>query len=254
MDHISCSQMNLYLNCSLKYKFNYIDKLPKPFKSSGLAFGSSLHAALAWLHENRMRGNDVPVDKLYKIYNADWYAQKLNTEISYKDGENEARLSIMAKELLSLYYVKPQVKPKGAEVAFTIPLVNKETGETLDVPLEGFIDLIENDNTITEFKTSAQKMNGDTVNDHLQLTAYSYAYEVLYNRQPTRLKIVDFVKTKKPKIITLQTEVDKLDYQRFFHLASGIIKGIKSGVFFPKKSFMCKDCEFSEPCKSWKGN
>ena len=57
MDHLSCSQMNLYLQCPPKYKFLYIDGLPKPFKPSGLAFGGSIHAALAWLHKQRMNGN-----------------------------------------------------------------------------------------------------------------------------------------------------------------------------------------------------
>jgi hypothetical protein len=254
MDHLSCSQMNLYLHCPLKYKFNYIDKLPKPFKSSGLIFGGSLHAALAWLHKKRMNGSDVPVDRLYKIFSADWYAQKIGTSIRYKKDENENRLTIMAKEMLSLYFVRPHAKTVGAEVPFVLPIVNMATGETLDVNIEGFIDLVEEGNTITEFKTSGQTMSDDEVNDHLQLTGYGYAYEMLYRRRPSRLQLVDFVKNKRPKIVVLQTEAKQLDYQRFFYLASKILKGIRSGIFFPRKSFMCKDCEYTGPCKAWRGD
>ena len=246
--------MNLYLHCPLKYKFNYVDRLPKPHKSSGLAFGSSLHSALAWLHKQRMNGHDVPVDRLYKVFTADWYAQKIGANIQYKNGESETKLSITAKELLSLYFVKLSRKPVGVEVPFVLPLVNMTTGETLDVNLEGFIDLIEQDNTVTEFKTSAQTMNGDQINDHLQLTGYGYAYQMLYRRPPSLLKLVDFVKTKRPKIVTLQTDANKLDYQRFFYLAGKILRGIRSGIFFPRKSFMCKDCEYSGPCKAWRGD
>lgn len=254
MDHLSCSQINLYLQCSLKYKFQYIDELPKPFKPSGLAFGSTIHSALDWLHKQRMKGNNVSIDKLYRIFGADWYAQKIGTDIHYKNGETENDLLIMAKEMLSLYFVRPHRETLGAKVPFGLPLVNMSTGEMLDANLEGFIDLIEKDNTVTEFKTSNQAMNQDEIDGHLQLTAYSYAYEMLYRRPPRLLRLVDFVKTKRPTIITLQTEAKKLDYQRFFYLASQILKGIRSGIFFPRTSFMCKDCEYAAPCKVWRGD
>jgi len=254
MDHLSCSQMNLYLQCPLKYKFLYIDGLPKPFKPSGLAFGGSIHSALAWLHKQRMNGNDVSIDKLYRIFDADWYAQKIDTNIHYKNGETDTRLAIMAKEMLSLYFVRPHRKVLGAEVPFTVPLVNTDTGEKLDINLEGFIDLIEKDDTITEFKTSAQAMNLRDIEDHLQLTAYSYAYQMLYQKPPRLLKLIDFVKTKRPRVITLEADAKKLDYQRFFYLASQILNGIRHKVFFPRQSFMCKDCEYAGHCKAWRGN
>ena len=254
MDHLSCSQINLYLHCPLKYKFHYIDGLPKPFKPSGLAFGGSIHAALAWLHKQRMDGNNVPLQKLLRIFDADWYAQKLDTEIRYKNGEADTRLMFMAKEMLSLYFNQPYKKPVGAEVPFVLPLVNLSTGERLDINLEGFIDLIEKDDTITEFKTSAQAMNLRDIEDHLQLTAYSYAYQMLYQKPPRLLKLIDFVKTKRPRVITLEADAKKLDYQRFFYLAGQVLKGIRRQVFFPRKSFMCKDCEYAGPCKAWRGN
>lgn len=254
MDHLSCSQMNLYLQCPLKYKFLYIDNLPKPFRPSGLAFGGSIHAALAWLHKQRMNGNNVRLQMLLKIFDADWYAQKLDTEIHYKNGEADTRLTVMARELLTLYFNQRYNKPVGAEVPFTLPLVNISTGEKLDVNLEGYIDLIESNDTIAEFKTSNQAMNRSDLDDHLQLTAYGYAYEILYRRAPKLLKLVDFVKTKRPRIITLETDAKKLNYQRFFYLSCQILKSIRARVFFPRSSFMCKDCEYAKPCKAWQGN
>ena len=252
MDHLSCSQMNLYMQCGLKYKFLYLDKLPRPFKSSGLAFGSAFHSALAWFHKKRMNGNDAPLDTLFKIFDADWYAQKTGDEIRYKSGDSEMKFKAMARELLSLYVNHNNVKPLEAEMSFVVPLVNPATGEKLDVNFEGFIDLVEKNDTIAEFKTSSQTMNQNEVDNHLQLTAYSYAYEMLYQKPPKLLKLVDFVKTKKPKVVVLETSSENLDYRRFFYLAKEILKGIQSGVFFPRQSFICKDCEYTKPCKAWR--
>lgn len=150
-----------------------------------------------------------------------------------------------------MYFQQPAKELKGAEVAFTLPLVNPANGEKLGINLEGFIDLVEKDDTIVEFKTTYQTMGLKDAVDSIQLTAYSYAYETLYNKPPKALKIVNFVKNKKPKMVILETKRSKPDYQRFFHLAKQVLKGIRSQVFFPQLSFLCKDCEYEGQCKAW---
>jgi putative RecB family exonuclease len=254
MGHLSNSQINLYLQCSLKYKFQYVDELPRPFKPSGLALGSVIHSALSWLNRERMNGNSITLERLYRIFDADWYSQKVDTQIRYKDGEEEMKLVILGKEMLDLYAEQPYKAVKGTEIPFSVPLINPQTGQRLGIDLEGVIDLIEEDDTITEFKTSAQMIYPKEADNYLQLTIYSYAFEALTQRPPKLLKVVNFVKTKKPKMITLETKRSKADYQRFFFLASQVLKGIRSQIFFPSSSFWCKDCEYSEHCRNWKGN
>ena len=196
-----------------------------------MAFGGALYAALAWLHKHRMNGGDVSVDRVYRIFDADWYAQRLDARILYKNGETDAGLTILGKEMLSLYFVRPEPKPIGAEVPFVLPLIDRSTGERLDVNLEGFIDLIEEGDGIVEFKTSAQTMSQADVDDHLQLVAYSYAYETLYRRRPRALRVVDFVKNKRPKVVALKADPQKVDYQRFFGLARHVLRAIEPRQF-----------------------
>ncbi len=253
MDHLSSSQINLYLLCSLKYKFQYVDQLLKPFKSSGLVFGSAMHSTLSWFAKEKMNGNGISLERLYRILEADWYAQKVDQDIRYKEGETEMKLMVLAKELLGQYVSLPFKEIMGTDIPFTIPLINPVTGEILGINLEGYIDLIEKDETIVEFKTSNQAMDQKDVDDHIQLTAYSYAYEMIHQRPPQNLKIVNFVKTKKPKINPFETKRDKSDYQRFFYLAGQVLKAIENKIFFPKASFICKDCEYGEPCRGWQG-
>jgi CRISPR/Cas system-associated exonuclease Cas4 (RecB family) len=252
--HLSNSQIGLYSQCSLKYKFQYVDELPKRFKPSGLAFGSAIHSALAWYHKQMMNGNGVDLSRLHKIFDADWYSLKAEKEIRYKDGEEEMKLTVLGKELLSLYFDLPRKKIKGAEVPFTVPLLNPSNGKTLGIDLEGIIDLVEGDDTITEFKTSAQMMDSQDLENHLQLTIYSYAFERITRKPPKSLKVVDFVKSKKPKMMTLETKRGKDDYERLFFLAGEVLKGIRERVFFPRTGFWCKDCEYAENCKVWKGD
>lgn len=253
MAYLSSSQITLYMQCSLKYKFQYIDLLPKPFKSSGLAFGSALHSALSWFHRESMNNGGVSLEKLYKIFDADWYSQRTETEIRYKENEEEEKLIVLAKEMLALYYKLPPQKAKGTDVFFSVPLDEPENGRSL-IDLEGFIDLIEEGEAITEFKTSAQMLDSREVDQSLQLTIYSYAYEKLYQKPPRMLKLVDFVKSKKPKLIVFETKRDNNSYMRLFGVALQVINGINQKVFFPRTGFWCKDCEYAEECQAWKGN
>lgn len=254
LNHLSSSQINLYSQCSLKYKFQYVDEIPKPFKPSGLALGSAVHSSLSWLNKERMNRNDVSLEKLYRIFDADWYSQKVDSEIRFKDGENEMKLAVLGKELLGLYFPRPYKAVKAAEIPFVVPLANPQTGQRVGIDLEGVIDLIEEDDTITEFKTSAQSIDSKDADNSLQLTIYSYAFEALTQRPPRLLRVVNFVKTRKPKMIVLETKRSKEDYERLFFLADQVLKGIQQRIFFPRTGYWCKDCEYEENCKEWKGD
>ena len=109
MDHLSKSQISLYMECSLKYRFQYVDELPRPFKSSGLAFGSCIHSTIEWLHKQKMRGNSISLERLYKILKADWPSLKADTTIFYKDGETEDLLLLKAKEILNIMACPPDM-------------------------------------------------------------------------------------------------------------------------------------------------
>ena len=60
------------------------------------------------------------------------------------------------------------------------------------------------------------------------------------------LKVIDFVKSKKPKLITLETRRNAASYQRLYAIASQVLKGITLKIFFPRTGFWCGDCEYGE--------
>lgn len=251
MDHLSSSQITLYLMCGLKYRYQYIDKLPKPFRPSALAFGSAVHSALSWLHDQRIKGTGVSPAMLYKVFDADWYCQRTDAEIRFKDGEQEMNLAVLGKEFLAMYLREPEKKLRGSEIPFTVPLVDQATGEALEVNLEGYFDLVEADDTIVEFKTSAQTLSLSDIDSRLQLTAYSYAYELLHRKLPRGIKVVNFVKAKKPRLEVVETKRTRDDHHGFFEVAREVLKGIKSEVFTPRPSFICKECEYANVCPLW---
>lgn len=251
MDHLSSSQMNLYFQCSLKYKFQYIDRLPKPWKASGLVFGSAIHSAISWFHKSQLAGREVTLEKLQAIFTADWYGQKVESDVRFKETETEASQLLLGKEILALYYHQPRKPVKDTEIPFTVPLVRPGNGDRLDINLEGYIDLLEEDGTVVEFKTSIKAM--DLKDLSLQLTAYSYAYEMLHGKRPRSVRVVNFLKLKKPKMLALEVTNGSIDHDRFYYLAKEALKGIRTGLFFPRSGWWCSGCEYAKQCRSWQG-
>ena len=252
---LSVSQINLYLTCSLKYRFGYVDRLPKLYRAAAAALGSAVHKALEWLHKERKAGRNPPLASLLKLFEADWNAQCQGMEIRFNDDDSAEKLLLKAKELLSQYYHLPPRPVKDAEVYFQVPLVNPKTGEVLDVPLRGIIDLVEGEDELVEFKVPQKTPPLADLPDNLQLTAYSYAYEILFGRPPKVVRLVNLVKTKHPKIEVQETWRDKEDYARLFNIAKEVSKGIRAGVFIPNRGcWLCKDCEYVADCREWAGN
>jgi RecB family exonuclease len=58
------------------------------------------------------------------------------------------------------------------------------TKRDIGIPLTGFFDAIETDDSIVEYKTSAQTLGSDDIGSRPQFTAYSYAFEILYHKPP----------------------------------------------------------------------
>ena len=72
---LSISQVNAYLGCPLKYRFQYVDKIPRPWRVAAMAFGTSVHTAVEWFHKERLAGRSPEIAYVLQIFDADWYAQ-----------------------------------------------------------------------------------------------------------------------------------------------------------------------------------
>ena len=251
-DHISVSQINLYMACSLKYKFAYIDELPKPFKPAGLAFGIAIHSAIEWFHKQRFEGVKVKASHLLEIFEADW--QAVNTDhVLYKNGETTKSLLGLGFSLLQIYFANSNGnKILKVESAFETALIEPKTKQRLELPLAGRFDLIEEGPVIVDLKTAARKCSQSDADANLQLTGYSYVYYLKTGTLPD-LRLDVLLKTKSPKLEKLSTSRTIQDFRAFFLLAKQILKGIRSNVFFPNPSWRCTDCEYKNVCWMFRG-
>ena len=255
---LSASQLQLYLTCSLKYRFQYIDRLPRLATTANQVVGIAIHAALNWLHKEKKRGRMPPLTEVLQVFEADWYAQTETDSkltVLFEDPADRLLLLHKGKELLAQYYHQGVGAVHDSELHFTLPLVNPSTGEVLDIPIRGVVDLIEEDGAVVEFKAPQKAPPMTDLPDNIQLTTYSYAYEKLFGKPPKEIRKVSLVRTKNPRIETQITGRDNRDYERLFHLGREVLKGIKAEVFIPSRGcWLCNDCEYDPDCREWTGN
>jgi len=252
MEPVSVSQVQAYLACPLKYRFQYIDRIPAPWRPAALAFGSSIHSAIEWFHRERLAERSPTIEDVTAIFEADWYAANLG-RVVFGDKESKEALGEKGAELLRLYVAETDgALPARIEERFEIDLVDPMTGEVFDIRLHGAIDLIDGD-ILVDLKTAARTLESGGLERHLQLSTYALVFLLREGRIP-KLRLDQLLKTKVPRIERQETTRTIEDLAWTARLIAGTARAIASRHFYPNPSWRCTECEYFAHCQGWQGS
>jgi len=247
-DHLSYSQVNTYLTCSLRYRFQYVEKIPPAFTAASLAFGSAIHEAAAAFYQTRLEGDELRPDQMLDVYLDSWRRAE---QVKYFNGDNEESLQEKATQLLQVFHdaVNPGTRILGVEEFFELPLGGLP-------PFQGYIDLIEQSSdgtaTIVDLKTASKKPSSANVQANMQLTAYALGAEALgFDPDQLHLRLDVLLKTKTPEMVRLETRRTEEERHRFIRLLYGVWNGIEREVFFPRQDWTCAQCAWAGECREW---
>lgn len=262
--HISYSQIFTYLNCSLKYRFMYVEQQPAESISIALPFGTAVHAALEHYYRfYQEKGVVVGLEAIHRVF-TDKITQDIDRTVApilyKKTTPNKETAVEMGKALLNTFHAECDLTDFEV-VAVEQPLsanLYSENKEAMDMKIIGVVDLILRDahgNIIAvDNKTAAKPYAQETVDNDDQLTCYSYLlasnkYVLPMADVHCRYDVLRKLKTPKMEIYpTIRTRQQR---RRFAKLAVAVLKGIDARVFMPNRSWLCSDCQFSTICKSW---
>ncbi len=251
MPSVSISQVQSYLFCPLKYRFHYVEKVQPPWRTSALAFGTSVHAAVEWCLKEQMAGRTPDVQRVQDLFRADWYAQNLEPLV-FARNETAESLAETGSALLARFLECERPTPIAVEERFELELADPETGELLGTELRGYIDCIEEGPTLVELKTAARAFDDGSIARHLQLSAYALAVFLRTGTIPA-LRLDALVKTKVPRYDRNETTRTVEDLAWTARLLDQVARAIDAGHFFPNPSWRCTECEFFARCQAWRG-
>lgn len=243
--YFSVSQLTTFLGCARKYKFRYIERREPEHRSVNLAFGAALHSAVEWwANTRRETGAEPPLDRVHRIFRADWTAQASLPNVDFED-RTPAEWITLGETLLGLFTERLKGEQfRSSEERFEITLLDKH-GEPLPVPFVGVYDLL-GDGFIGEVKTAARKTGvGQWM---LQLSAYSIAWQLTMGGRP-RIRVIECIKTKVPKIEIEETVLTAVQEAWFTEVAVEAWRAIELGAEHPNPSWMCESCEYKKACR-----
>jgi len=215
--HISFSQINTYLMCSLKYMFTYVQKIEYPFTPVSLVFGTSIHDAIAMYYQAKLEGELLPSEVLVEQFTKRWSEEEERREIRYNGDDKDTTLG-MAGKLLNVFCERdnPYESIVGIEEPFRISLGN-------DVPpLVGQIDLLTADEkgaiAVVDHKTAARRKSDAELSGDAQMTCYSIGVKSLGYTEEVLLMFQVLLKQKTPALERYYTTRNDRDRERLVKL------------------------------------
>ena len=261
--HVSYSQVFMYLGCSLKYKFLYVEGKPSERISINLPFGKAIHKCQERYYRALMV-NKLETLKILQELFEDYISTALDNikvPIIYKKATPDRSGTIaMGKSMLKAFYESVNLdgmKIVDVELALKARLY-KDNGEATDMVLIGIIDLVllnqNNELIAVDNKTAAKPYAQSTVDEDLQLSSYAYllaANRFTFPTSPIKARFDVLRKLKKPKLEHYETVRTAQDRKRFANITSAVLSGIENKIFVPSKSWLCSDCQFINACEAW---
>jgi len=251
--HFSVSQLVCYLQCPLQYYYQYVKGLAWKTTPSAVAFGACIHNTVEKVNRGLMEGKPISsTDATSKFIN-DWTENIQTDGISWKTPEESADMLVKGQELIELYCDEVKAsRPTEVELQFRLPIIDPSTGLFIDSrDLVGKLDAIFDDDTVVEIKTTYRSPAQQETDINLQLTLYSWAYRMLYGKPEKGIKVVNLVKTKEPKVITVETRRVEREHSWLIATIAQVLRGIDLKLFYPNPigGFGCFNCQYQAYCK-----
>ena len=238
---LSPSQVRCLMDCSARWYYKYALGIEEP-KNGNLAIGIAVHDAIAFHFAGKIDiGEDPPIGEALSHYAQAWEA--ISEETEFRDDENPAELEAQGLKLTEKYLreAAPRIQPAAVEVDVF--------GTIGGVRVQGKLDVIEQNGTVRDIKTSSRKSDSVSNEQRFQLATY-----VPLAKGSTGKVVIDqLVKTKTPQLVQLNHSVTAADIaatEQMYPHAQAVMRG---QLYMPNRtSNLCsrRNCAYWRMCQS----
>lgn len=248
--YISYSQIRLYQSCPLKYYYTYIRKLPVPVNDK-IYLGIVFHSAIEYYLKEKIETRIPHKDRVLEYFETEFEKTQKNMKLVWENSPEETKKRGLAFVRYFMKDIAHNINPIMVEKELLAELPG------LDVLLKGVIDMVEEDFSITDFKTTTAKWSKTRIkSSYLQVVIYRYLFEKAFGDVISKLKFKIIYSKKSTNIrhqevVVNPRDVD-YDYNKMFDIIKYVVDGIKSESFPRNESYGCGFCEFKELCRGEK--
>jgi hypothetical protein len=247
IDHLSYSSITTFLECGENWRRKYI--LKEPTKSSpALVFGSAFHGSV----EGALTpGNQTPI---LDLWSANW-AKAIEKENVFWGADTPEQHYNEGVRLLSHKTITDAIAGIKVGIDEAGPKIERKVElhvPGVPIPVIGYIDLILDDGTPADLKTSSRSWTEDKASDSLQGLFYLAALNQAGIQTSGKFTHIVFVKTKEPKVQILENIHGSKELFFLFEIIKRIWLSIQFDNFpINPTGWICSDqyCDFYANCK-----
>jgi hypothetical protein len=246
--YISYNQIRLYQQCPRLYQQKYVEGVDTPLDDK-IYLGIIFHSAVEGHLKKRMAGQFCSAKGTVETYNQQFRDDLDKYPIHWRATKQDTRLRGEAMLKHYLKEIDPGIAPMMVEEEMEARI--PETG----ILLRGILDLVEQDFTISDFKTATSRWSRErSEKSLLQMIIYRYLFESRFGPVTTRLtfRILYSRSTKTPRSQVISFPAAGTDFTPMFKAIQGVVEGIRTEAFHPRPSFRCQSCPFKCGCGSAK--
>jgi putative RecB family exonuclease len=254
---ISYSALETFQNCSLKYKFQNIDKIKEP-KSKEAVFGTLIHSTMKFIHAPSLLQPKLEeaLDYFTKNWNSDVFENELEERSAFSQGV----------AIIQEYYKKnnpADFNIVDLESRFAIEIEDNRSNLVKSSSddhgarhiVSGIIDRIdktEEGYEIIDYKTTKKMPSQEKVDNDLQLSIYLNAFLARYPKEFEHLDKITVSLYYLKHGVKLSSTRTKEQLENAKKLFLEVIAAIEEGKFQPNVTPLCDWCGYQKLCPMWK--
>ncbi len=246
-DYISYNQIRLYQNCPLKYYLTYVEGISMPINDK-VFMGIVFHSAVEYYFKKKIESVEPKNQDVQDVFLGNFRAFQEDTEVVWQSSAEKVEKRGISFMKYFLKEMAEMMAPLMVEKELEVELPG------LGVRLKGIIDLVEQDFTITDFKTATSKWSKSRVKgSRLQMMVYKYLFEQSFGQVSSKLKFKILYSKNAVGIRHQEIRVkpEDTDEEEMLKVIRHVAGNISSEVFYKNVSYMCGFCEFKDICRTY---
>ncbi|MCC7574750.1 PD-(D/E)XK nuclease family protein [Candidatus Woesearchaeota archaeon] len=246
----SHSRLSTYEQCTLRYKYAYIDKIKTEVSTTVEAFmGDMVHQSLEKLYKDLKFEKLNSLQDLLDFFDDLWVSNWSDDIIIVKEDYSQENYRELGKRMISDYYNKfvpfNQARTIGLETQNYLDLSDDYKIhvriDRLASPKEGVYE-------IHDFKTNSNLKTQEELDQDRQLAIYALGVKSMYPDAKEIILVWHFLAFNKE----MRSSRTDLELENLRCETIDLIKKIESEtVFVPKPSGLCDYCQFKSICPEW---
>ena len=256
---LSPSSIRTYERCPYMYHLRYTERVRVPSTAAQL-LGRAVHTVIEMFYKQKRDGRILDTEAAFDVLD-----DALDATLHELDDEGRAEVEEL-RELgydLVEYYVEEvalHIRPHLIEERFDFSVPG------VDVPIVGYVDLVDQEGTVIDHKTAASPFPADYLAHDIQLLTYSLGYNALRRgarQRPGQLPLVSMLPPVRLDVLVKGEEItyQRLDFryqqehlEHYVARVNAAAAGIRSADFRPFWQLrqpdpkVCSYCDFNSVC------